>query len=94
MSRKPSLSQNKIVSIDSARNDGPSLPPPSASGTIRKRNITNQHTASQAVARFFGMGKNVYQIHRETGFPVAALQEEIRRVGYSAWERKVRGVAA
>ena len=94
MQRKPSLSQSNVVSIDSARTDGPNKGPSGSTASQRKGNSINQHIARQAVARFFGLGKNVYQIHRETGYPVAALQEEIRRVGYAAWERKVRGVAA
>ncbi len=64
------------------------------SPTPAKGKTLNRHITTQAVARFFGLGKNVYQIHRETGVPVAVLQEEIRRIGYRAWERKAMGVAA
>lgn len=93
MQRKPASSQN-VVSIESARK-GPDDPGPGGASAVKRKGKTfNQHVAKQAVAQFFGLGKNVYQVHRETGYPIAALQEEIRRVGYPNWEKRARGVAA
>lgn len=85
--------QTPIVDIEHARKTILGKALPGATRTTAKRKSFNRHMAQHAVDQFCGLGKNVYQAARDTGVPVAVLQEELRRIIHPEWAR-LKGLAA
>lgn len=89
--RRPVVSN--VISINSVAPGPEPQGPTPVSARARRKSGVNQWTRRNALRRFFLGGAGVWKIQRETGVPTAAIESDLRELGYAEWERQQRRAA-